>query len=121
MIRVREIVKAAIAVVVVGAGVYLLFPRFGNHARCKSSVPSTAAQSAALEDARVRTRADCSASKFSCLFEIYVDSYSTFLIRRYTVENDFFEGCVVRDNDENVLVYDRDGHFVRTEVSPFAL
>ena len=116
---VRKILNVAFGLIVVGVFSYALFPRFRNDWSCDSSVPLNAAQSIALDDARLRKASICSDSQHHCKFGIYADADGTFRVSVSFVETDFFEGCVSKGQDRQVLIYSRDGKFVGTE-EPYA-
>jgi hypothetical protein len=78
------------------------------------------AQSAALGDARKRKAAVCRASRIRCQFDVAADDDGTIRVRLYFVATDFFEGCILKGEDHDVLVYSREGSFARIEEAPYA-
>jgi hypothetical protein len=116
----RKILNVAFGLMVIIIFLYALFPRFRNDWSCESSVPLNPAQSIGLDDARARRASICSDSRHHCKFAIDADPDGTFRVSVYFFETDFFEGCISRGQDIQVLVYSRDGKFVGTEEAPYA-
>lgn len=115
----RKILAAFFVLFAATLGVNLLFPRLQNDWSCESSVPSNTAQSAALNDARLRKADVCFSSQRICKFGIYKNADSTLEISLYFAEEDFFAGCVSKGQDLDVLVYSREGSYLRTQEAPF--
>jgi len=116
----RKILALVLWIIVGSFSVYVLFPRFQNGWNCEDSVPSNAAESMGLEDARTRTASACSASRHRCMFGIHADIDGSFRVSLYFFETSFFEGCVSKGQYREVFVYSREGRFIRVEEAPYA-
>ena len=104
-----------------GLGLYILFlPRIQNDSSCDSSVPASAVQSAALADVRARKSKVCSGEPGHCQFVISQKADGTFEISSFFVEVEFFDGCVVKEQDLQVFEFGADGKLIRIGEPPYA-
>jgi hypothetical protein len=90
--------------------VITLLPAFQKPAECDSK-PANSAQTAALDDARLRKASLCASS--DCAF--YLDSKPDSSIQvsvKFLQRGLVFQSCFVNGEDTEELVYDRAGHFV---------
>lgn len=76
---------------------------------------------AVLAKPRSRKPSIFSQAHARCRFWFSPGDDDTIQVSLELVRNDFFEGCVVEDRDDEILVYSRDGKFVRVDPAPFGL
>lgn len=117
--RVRHTVELGVGVIAVGLATVAAFPRLYNERSCESSEPASAAESAVLKDARTRKAADCEAPDTQCQFLIHERPDGSLQVGLDFVGNDLFFGCVREGSDSELLIYDAEGKFVRTEGAPW--
>lgn len=118
--RVRKIVKVVLGLFCASLAVYALFPRLQNDYSCDSSVPTDAGQIAALADARARKAKVCSGSQGLCKFVVNLDPDGLLRVSLYFVDDNFFDGCIFKNQDIDVFVYTRAGAFVCIDGAPYA-